>query len=110
MNLKWCENLSILMWLKVHYNQNNSIVLKFTHVTVFDQNICFKIFWIVKIIKSPSDFEHMTHRLVIHALPIALLTVNEFKKNIFLILLFIISVGSTQQYECTTLMQCYVKS
>lgn len=46
MNLKWFENLSILMWLKVHYNQNNSIVLKFTRVTVFDQfeNICFKIF------------------------------------------------------------------
>lgn len=49
--------LSILMWIKEHYNQNVFIGLEISNLTIFHQIKRFKKFWKVKFLKSQAGFE-----------------------------------------------------
>lgn len=62
--LRCYEILSILMWIKVNYNQNTLTCLKFLNFTKFDQKNFSKLFGKVKIIQAPAAFELMTFRFV----------------------------------------------
>lgn len=45
-------------------NQITFIVLKFSNLSIFEQEYVLIFFWMVKIIKIPSGFELMTYRSV----------------------------------------------
>lgn len=47
-------HLSILLWIKVRYDQNTFTALNFSNFIIFDQKICFKIFGKGKNYKSRS--------------------------------------------------------
>lgn len=67
-DLRWYGTpLNIInIWIKIHYNQNTSIVLKFKN---FTKKMCFKIFVEkVKILKASAGFEFMTYIFVVNAL------------------------------------------
>lgn len=52
---------SILKLIKVRYNQNTFIVLKFLNFKIFDQKIVLQFFGKVKTIKALGGFELMTY-------------------------------------------------
>lgn len=62
------RHLSILMWIKVHYNQNTFTGFEFSNfITVIQKNF-LKLFGKVKILKSQAGFELMTYRFVVNPL------------------------------------------
>lgn len=60
-------HLSILTWIKVHYDKNTFTGLEFSF-TIFDQKVRFKFLGKVKITKMSAGFEIMTYKCVVNAL------------------------------------------
>lgn len=61
-------HLSILMLIKVHWNQYTQTMLDFKVLQYLTKK-CFKILGKVKIIKDPSGIVIMTHKFVFKVLP-----------------------------------------
>lgn len=59
---------SILMQIKLHYNQITFTEIEDLNFHIFDQKLCSKTFWKGKIIKTPAGFESMTYRLIVYGL------------------------------------------
>lgn len=51
------EHLSMLMWIKVHYNQNTFTILEFSKFTMFGNKISLRNFKKGKNCKRPSEIQ-----------------------------------------------------
>lgn len=77
-------NLSILMLIKEHSNQNTFTIVKFFYFTIFTKKKkVLKNFGKVKIIKSPAGFELMIYRFVGNALTTVLTLLGNISEKIY---------------------------
>lgn len=78
--------LSILMWIKEHYNQNVFIGLEISNLTIFHQIKRFKKFWKVKFLKNHKrDSNSYGLQILTHCAMLLHVHVgsNAWKENIY---------------------------
>lgn len=61
-------HLSLLMWIKLHHNQNTFTGVENSNFTTVEQKLRFEFFWKGKNFKKPQLSELMTYIFVVIAL------------------------------------------
>lgn len=94
-------HLSVLMWIKVRYNQN-TLWCRICSLTILVKNYVSKV-WKGKNHKAPIRFELMTERFVVNALNYCVKLVGNKigkEKHYKILLELIVSIETTSQWRC----------